>query len=198
MGIKNQFRFKLEDITNLDTPIKINEDLCGQQLPPKDSPSNWSNFKRHFCSQGATFRSPLSYEVIEVLNSLLPENKEFRFAEEITVKDKMQFSEGAKQTITVNRFERDHNSRKLCIEYHGYTCKICKFNFKNVYGELGTHYIHVHHLIPLHKIGEEYTVNPKTDLIPVCPNCHAMLHVSEKPDDIDALKKIIKSSLHTR
>lgn len=44
------------------------------------------------------------------------------------------------------------------------------------YGSLGKGFIHVHHKIPLSEIGDEYEVDYVNDLIPVCPNCHAMLH----------------------
>ena len=50
------------------------------------------------------------------------------------------------------------------------------FDFGEVYGELGEGFIHVHHLLDLSTIGEEYEVDPIKDLHPVCPNCHAMLH----------------------
>ena len=36
--------------------------------------------------------------------------------------------------------------------------------------------IHVHHIVPVSEIGEEYVVDPVKDLIPVCPNCHMVLH----------------------
>ena len=49
-------------------------------------------------------------------------------------------------------------------------------NFYNVYGELGKDFIHVHHIVPLNQISQEYKVDFKKDLIPVCSNCHAMLH----------------------
>ncbi|WP_202944680.1 HNH endonuclease [Desulforapulum autotrophicum] len=192
IGSKNHFRFQLEDITCLINPIDINEDLCGRRLPQLEKPANWSNFKRHFCSQGATFRNPLSSEVFQVLDSLLPDKRPFQFAEEISENEEMLFFEGAKQTVTINKYERDHNARKACIEYHGYNCKVCGFDFEKTYGELGRNYIHVHHLIPLSKIGKEYSINPQTDLIPVCPNCHAMLHKSENPNDLYSLKKMIQ------
>lgn len=55
-------------------------------------------------------------------------------------------------------------------------CYICGLNFEAYYGEIGQGFIHVHHKRPLSEIGQEYTVDYKNDLIPVCPNCHAMLH----------------------
>jgi 5-methylcytosine-specific restriction protein A len=45
-----------------------------------------------------------------------------------------------------------------------------------VYGELGKNFIHVHHVIEISTIKKEYEIDYKTDLMPVCPNCHAMLH----------------------
>ncbi len=192
VGSKNHFRFSLEDTTKLSKPITINEKVCGDQLPKLQHPANWSNFKRHFCAQGTTFRNPLSDEVLQVLDSLLPQTIEFQFAEEISKKKEKLFFEGAKQKITINKYERNLDARKECIKYHGYNCKVCDFNFEKFYGVLGKHYIHVHHLVPLCEITEEYNINPKTDLIPVCPNCHAMLHRSENSNDIDSLRKIIK------
>ena len=68
---------------------------------------------------------------------------------------------------------------------------ICGFDFEAFYGELGKNYIHVHHIVPLSKINKEYSVDPKNDLVPVCPNCHAMIHRTEPALTIDALKKQI-------
>ena len=64
-----------------------------------------------------------------------------------------------------------------------------------MYGELGKGYIHVHHIVPLSEIGEGYEVDPINDLIPVCPNCHNMLHkkINGKFVSIDELKEIIES-----
>jgi predicted HNH restriction endonuclease len=53
---------------------------------------------------------------------------------------------------------------------------ICGFDFEKKYGELGKGYIEVHHIKPLSDLNEEVVVNPVTDLICVCSNCHRMLH----------------------
>lgn len=84
--------------------------------------------------------------------------------------------EGAKISVNVNRYERSSIARKRCIEYHGDNCCVCGMNFESVYGKLGEDFIHVHHIKPLHEIDDSYVVDYKNDLIPVCPNCHAMLH----------------------
>ncbi|WP_223701703.1 HNH endonuclease [Sutcliffiella deserti] len=59
---------------------------------------------------------------------------------------------------------------------HGITCIACGFNFEKVYGERGKNYIEVHHVTPLSTIGEEVIVDPNEDLVPVCSNCHRMIH----------------------
>ncbi|MFJ4132017.1 HNH endonuclease [Pseudomonas cyclaminis] len=84
--------------------------------------------------------------------------------------------EGARKSITVNAYERSSAARDACIKAHGVKCSVCNFDFERVYGGRGKSFIHVHHLIPLSEIGGEYELNPVTDLRPVCPNCHAMLH----------------------
>ena len=88
--------------------------------------------------------------------------------------------EGAAVTIPVSKYERNPEARARCIAHHGYTCRACGFDFQRVYGDLGKKYIHVHHVTPLSEVRHEREVDPINDLIPVCPNCHAMIH-STKP-----------------
>ncbi|GAB2597810.1 HNH endonuclease [Nitrincola alkalisediminis] len=99
--------------------------------------------------------------------------------------------EGAKKTITVNAYERDPQARQACLDEFGYLCKICGFDFEKTYGERGKEFIHVHHIVPLSEIKKEYKVDPVQDLIPVCPNCHSMLHRKGHTITPDELKSII-------
>ena len=102
--------------------------------------------------------------------------------------------EGAKMIELVKRFERNPQLRDECVQEHGYKCKVCGFNFYATYGQIGQGFIHVHHLRPLASIGEAHEVNPVDDLIPVCPNCHAMLHhkrPKDKPRTVEQLRELI-------
>ncbi|HEX9840255.1 MAG TPA: HNH endonuclease [Anaerolineales bacterium] len=49
--------------------------------------------------------------------------------------------------------------------------------------------IHVHHLIPLSEIKGTYDLDPIKDLVPVCPNCHAIIHSTQPPLTIEQLKE---------
>ncbi|MET3195256.1 HNH endonuclease [Gottfriedia sp. OAE603] len=103
--------------------------------------------------------------------------------------------EGHSKTILVNRYERNSKVRKECIDAHGVQCQVCKIDFESTYGIVGKDFIHVHHIIPLSEIKKGYIVDPEHDLIPVCPNCHAMLHRKENGAylTIEELKKRMKN-----
>lgn len=101
------------------------------------------------------------------------------------------YEEGATKKVSVNVYERNPEARKKCLAEYGCVCQVCEFNFEDKYGELGKNFIHVHHLVPLAEIKQEYSLDPIKDLIPVCPNCHAMLHKTQPPIKIDKLKELI-------
>lgn len=98
-----------------------------------------------------------------------------------------KYVEGAKKQVRVNAYERDPKARKACLKHHGYNCVVCGFNFQSRYGEIGKEFIHVHHLKPLSLTDGEYVLDAVTDLRPVCPNCHAMLHRGENLLSIEEL-----------
>ncbi|MEZ4908741.1 MAG: HNH endonuclease [Saprospiraceae bacterium] len=101
--------------------------------------------------------------------------------------------EGKVSKVFVNRYERDSAARIKCINHFGTACQVCEFNFEDKFGEIGKDFIHVHHLKEISSIAEEYEVNPIEDLIPVCPNCHAMLHKRKPAFKIEELKRIMKT-----
>lgn len=95
--------------------------------------------------------------------------------------------EGGRRAVTVSAVERNAEARSLCLKWHGYRCKVCGIDFGEKYGELGEGFIHVHHLKPLASITQRRPVDPKVDLIPVCPNCHAMLHRRTPPFAVEEI-----------
>jgi len=109
------------------------------------------------------------------------------------IQQQATYIEGAAVQVTVNRYERDRKARQAALDWHGYQCKVCGIDMTKVYGEIAKGFIHVHHFIPLSEIKENYQVNPKTDLIPVCPNCHAMLHRQDPPLTPEALNRQMKA-----
>lgn len=89
--------------------------------------------------------------------------------------------EGAKTLALVNRYERNPVNRLRSIQYHGYACWVCDVSLSEQYGPLGDSYIEVHHILPVSAMPDNYRVNPVTEMVPLCPNCHSMAHRKNPP-----------------
>lgn len=143
----------------------------------------------------ATDRLPKSEQLLTVTEELVQGGQlpagadEFRLPEEIA--SGATCTEGAVRRIQVNRYERDHQARQACLAAHGTRCCICGFGFGGFYGDEASDYIHVHHIRPLSEIGGEYVIDPVNDLRPVCPNCHAVLHLGGRCRSIEEVKNLV-------
>lgn len=104
------------------------------------------------------------------------------------------YAEGAVRQVLVNAYERNRAARQAAVRYHGHICAVCDTDLVEFYGPIAAEFIHVHHLKPLSEIGEGYRVNLQTDLIPVCPNCHAMLHRHMPPLTVEELRERIQEA----
>ncbi|MFF2244647.1 HNH endonuclease [Arthrobacter sp. NPDC058130] len=79
--------------------------------------------------------------------------------------------------VEVNRYEHSPDAHRACIAHHGTSCAACGFSFEIAYGDIGKDFIPVHHLVPVSQLGGTYELDPVTDLVPLCANCHAMAHL---------------------
>lgn len=105
----------------------------------------------------------------------------------------LRYREGAVVQITVNAYERNGRARQVCIDHWGCACVACGLDFGARYGEVAAGYIHVHHLRPLASVGEEYVLDPVADLVPVCPNCHAVMHMrADAPYTVEEIGEFIR------
>lgn len=99
--------------------------------------------------------------------------------------------EGAAKSVSVTVYERNPIARRQCIARYGARCFVCNFSFGDMYGETAEGFIHVHHLKAVAGAGER-KVNPIKDLRPICPNCHAVIHLQNPPLSITELKLMLK------
>ncbi len=120
---------------------------------------------------------------------------EDRLSTETQPFDELQFfKEGKLIQVFVNKYERNQRARIECIETFGNKCFACGFDFEQTYGDIAKGFIHVHHIRPLSGIKEEYQVNPKKDLVPLCPNCHSVVHLTKPELTIIELKDTLKKN----
>jgi 5-methylcytosine-specific restriction protein A len=97
--------------------------------------------------------------------------------------------EGGSRRVEHNFHERSRINRALCLDYFGFTCLGCGLIMNHKYGPIGENVIEVHHLIPVSAMGESKIVNPIKDLVPLCPNCHTIVHRTNPPSSLEQLQK---------
>lgn len=100
--------------------------------------------------------------------------------------------EGGVKYYYGKHYERNAKNRKAAIEIHGLNCFTCGFNFEEVYGERGKDFIEVHHIKPLSTLENLVEINPETDLVPLCANCHRMVH--RRQDDVWGVEDLKRKS----
>lgn len=99
--------------------------------------------------------------------------------------------EGARLRVDVNRYERDRRNRAAALAIHGHVCKACGMNMGHHYGEAASGLIEVHHTTPVSQLGPNYIIDPRTDLVPLCPNCHAVAHRRSPPYTVAELRELL-------
>ena len=85
-------------------------------------------------------------------------------------------TEGERKHVEFERSHRNPILRRRCIERWGYRCQVCGIDMEQIYGELGKDFIEVHHLKPISTYDESRPDDYVENLVPLCPNCHAMIH----------------------
>lgn len=86
-----------------------------------------------------------------------------------------RFTEGATTSILVNAFERNPKARAECLRHYGPKCVACDVEMDSIYGPIAE------------------GVDPVKDLRPLCPNCHAVVHLSDPPMHVADLRKLMRS-----
>jgi putative restriction endonuclease len=84
--------------------------------------------------------------------------------------------EGSKVLRYVTTYERDPKYRRQALAIHGLRCKACDVDMGERYGAYAHGLIHVHHVVPVSTYSMPKKIDPGTELVPVCPNCHAVIH----------------------
>ena len=177
---KNEFIAELVDYKPFSEPIPLKKGGVYYETIP-------SNKIKNYWRDGVRVISDADY--ISILFNSLPGRKPL-----IEQEFQTAYYEGKKRIKYGTVYERNPKLRDAALKIHGFDCKVCGINFERIYGEVGKDFIHVHHIKPISSSGER-SVNPTTDLIPVCPNCHSMIHRKIKSVlGIEELRKMSNES----
>jgi 5-methylcytosine-specific restriction protein A len=123
-------------------------------------------------------------------------------AEEIPFQDdaELDFQDEEGRRILRQHLYRERSSR-LVREFKStlvdFSCRVCGFDFLRGYGELGRGFIEAHHTKPVSELEPNETVRLQ-DLLPVCSNCHRMLHRQYPSMDWKQLKDLVTQAFINR
>jgi len=115
-------------------------------------------------------------------------------------------SEGNLQIKSSYVRQRSKKLRDAAVEYFTkdgvIRCDCCGFEFKHSYGtKYGASCIEIHHLQPIFSYEDSNIINTienaLKNLLPVCPNCHRVIHKNQiQPAEIPAFKQAILNIQH--
>lgn len=162
-------------------PNKIDGEYL-ESIPPTLKDNYWRNGVRSI--DQVVFESILSRAVLKPIQiedtSPADDMQEFE--------TKIIGTEGKKITYFGVKYERCPKLRLQAIEIHGVSCKACGFDFEKAYGEHAKGFIHVHHVKPISEYEGDKQVDPETDLVTLCANCHAIVH--RKPNMLLSVEEV--------
>lgn len=164
-------------------PYKVTEfdPLTGERSGPIEA--HFTDVCMFYFHDGkrATAVALVSFDKDPPTVGLLPSTATLPNSDEVVPVPPALSTEGKATIVELTRFERDPMLRTRCLQIHGAQCAVCGIDFGATYGDCATGLIHVHHLTPLANIRTEHDVDPANDLVPVCPNCHSVMHLKDPP-----------------
>ena len=101
------------------------------------------------------------------------------------------YAEGGAITSRSTRYERDRRNRAAAIAIWGCKCQACGLDFGIRYGNAAKGFIEVHHTTPVSVLEPGTVVDPARDLVPLCPNCHAVAHRREPPFTVEEIRTML-------
>ena len=139
----------------------------------------------------SSFQKPLQKKDIEKTPKVFDEN--------------VLIYEGAQKITHSKTYERSIKLRNAAIikytdENERIKCKICCFDFEDFYGNYGKGFIEIHHQKPVFMFNDDET--EKTiksgleNVIPVCSNCHRIIHRIRPPYLVKDIEKVVNKKLY--
>lgn len=172
-------------ICDADNAILISQNDRNFEIPHTNSKKNSGHGQSNIWYADKDIDYTIRNKAIEYVGDIIKRS----------ISDENKYSlhnENKKYIVSTQQINRSQKARNECIKLKGCHCNICGFDFQKMYGDLGKDYIEVHHITSIGElttsIGYEGT-DPAKDLIPLCSNCHSMIHRKSPPYNPDEIKK---------
>jgi 5-methylcytosine-specific restriction protein A len=157
-------------------------------------PLQWQKLELTLKKQGVVFEELASNELRRVIGDIIAPL--FGMCIALIGIDDIEADPSALEGTPVEalsrRYERKPLNREICLSVRGRRCICCNMDFGEVYGDIADEFIEVHHTTPASQMGPGYLINPISDLVPICSNCHSVVHLSHPAASIDEVKERLK------
>ncbi len=105
--------------------------------------------------------------------------------------------EGSVRQMLRETSQRNREARRRCCEHYGTGCSVCGTEFGKKYGPAAQGFIHVHHITPMSVRKRRHKIDPVADMRPVCPNCHAVIHLRRPEFTIGEVRRLLNARKRT-
>jgi len=114
--------------------------------------------------------------------------------------------EGTETYRNVKVYGRSKELRDASIEHYtkfdgSIPCKVCDFDFRETYGNVGSGFIEIHHDKPIYMFedGDKKQTIDKAikNTSPLCANCHRMVHRKRPPYLVSNISDFLKEAKQT-
>jgi 5-methylcytosine-specific restriction protein A len=174
---------------------KLSLRVNGTELATADSapwPAHWQKLELVLKKQGVVFEELARAQIQQVLGDIIAPMFGMCIAligiEDVDADNSAL--EGTPTEVISRRYERRPVNREICLSVRGRRCYCCNMDFGEAYGPLADGYIEVHHTTPASEMGPGYKINPVTELVPICSNCHSAVHLTIPARSVDEVKAI--------
>lgn len=170
---KGDFFAIIEDYEPFENavPIRVAANLF-EEIPASRVTNYWRDGVRSI--SGETYAAILSAAGVSATSEVDPGAQ--LAANPSTDDDLSSDLEGSRTLRFVATYERVPKYRRQALALHGYCCKACDLDMGALYGPYAEGLIHFHHVVPVSSFDVPRKIDPTFELMPVCPNCHAVIH----------------------
>lgn len=171
--------------------VLIPKDERTKKLPRAGKTTGSGYGRSHIWYVDTPERQTVKNEILDYIEAYA---NSLQYTHEYIHEDEVKYYHEGKKGITQTpQRTASRKAREKCIRRKGCYCNVCGFDFEKEYGALGKGYIEVHHITPIGVLStaKDYKgTDPEKDLIPLCPNCHSMIHKQNPPYHPDTIKEM--------
>lgn len=132
---------------------------------------------------GNTTINHFDIEELETYHIILHDDKEYLEGEELLVTHLSHERNTEVVNTAKEMFKATHQGRLFC--------EVCRFDFKERYGDYGADFIEAHHIKPISARNKNEPTKVE-EIVLLCSNCHSIVHLKQPWLSIQQIKQLLR------